>query len=90
LFRIFLVFAIVVTTLVVAKDRHWFERTGVLGHCAVVSGPAGDSGQWWSCEEGWLSGYPRLDADGCTRNRRPPGREVWRCPEPLVTTPGAF
>jgi hypothetical protein len=89
-FRIFLVFAVIVTLLVLARDRQWFERTGVLGHCAVIAGPAGDSGQWWSCQEGWLSGYPRLDGDGCTRDRRPPGREVWRCPAPLVTSPGAF
>jgi hypothetical protein len=90
LFRIFLVFAVIATTLVLAKERHWFEQAGLLGQCAIVAGPAGDAGQWWSCREGWLSGYPRLDADGCTRERRPSGREVWRCPVPLVTTPSAF
>jgi hypothetical protein len=89
-FRIFLVAAAAVTLMVFARDRDWFEKAGVLGSCVVVAAPAGDGSQWWSCEEGWLSGFPRLDADGCTLERRPAGREVWRCPAPLTSEPTTF
>ena len=89
-FRIFLVGASIVTLLVLAKERQWFEQAGLLGRCAVVAAPPGDGGQWWSCEEGLLSGYPRLDADGCTIQNRPAAREVWRCPVPLESAPGGL
>jgi hypothetical protein len=89
-FRIFLVFAAAATVLVLAKERHWFEQTGVLGSCTRAYAPPGDTGQWWSCEEGWLSGYPRLEKEGCRIERRPAAREVWRCPLPLTTAPSGF
>ena len=88
--RIFLVGAAIVTVFVFAKRDHWLERAGLVGTCEIISAPAGDTGQWWSCKEGLVSGYPMLTQENCDSREVVAKRELWRCPTPLTQVPGAF
>jgi hypothetical protein len=88
--KIILVAVLIAGTLALAKSNHWFERMGVLGSCTVLRSPRGDEGQWWACKQGVLTGYPVLRKDGCDPKGVQAGQEVWRCPAPLATVPGAF
>ena len=38
--------------------------------------------------KGVLTGFPALESDGCDSIRIVQHEEVWRCPAPLVSTPG--
>jgi hypothetical protein len=86
--RPLLVAALIVATLALAKERHWFDRAGVVGSCEVIAGPWGDTGEWWSCHEGFLTGFPRLERDNCEFKGAFVGEEVWRCVVPLKHSPG--
>ncbi len=88
--RIFLVGAAIVTVFVFAKRDHWLERAGLVGTCELAAVPAGDTGQWWSCREGLVSGYPALGQEGCDSRGVVAAREFWRCPTRLTQIPGAF
>ena len=88
--RIILVAALLVSALALAKQNHWFEKTGIVGTCAGLAAPRGDDGQWWSCEQGVLTGFPTLKRDSCESRAVAAGRQVWRCSTPLVTTPGGI
>lgn len=72
--------ALVGVGLFVAKEEQLFERVGLVGHCQVARGPAGDEGEWYACSEGLMSGFPSLVKDSCTREGRRTGYEYWRCP----------
>lgn len=91
LFKIALVGAALAAALVLLKQQHVFQRAGIIGSCEVVAAPAGESeqgGQWWSCSEGALTGFPSLTRDSCTRQLATGGREYWHCPAPLERPPG--
>jgi hypothetical protein len=88
--RIFLVGVAIVAVFVFAKRDHWWARTGLVGTCQLATAPAGDKGQWWSCREGILSGYPTLTQENCDSQGVVASREFWRCPTPLEQVPGAF
>ena len=63
LFKIALVGAVVAASLFLLKQQHVFQRAGIIGSCVVVAAPAGESseGQWWSCREGVITGFPIAD-----------------------------
>ena len=87
--RIFFVGAAIIAVFIVAKREHWLERAGLVGTCQVVPSPYGDTGQWWSCREGLVSGYPVLTRQQCDSRGIIATRELWRCPTPLAQVPGA-
>jgi len=78
--KIVVVFALVVAGLAVAQREHAFQKWGIVGTCEGVRAPGGDSGAWYACREGLLTGYPTLIGDECTFEARSPGVEYWRCP----------
>ena len=88
--KIILVAVLIAGTLALAKQNHWFERIGMVGTCTQLRAPSGDDGQWWSCKQGVLTGYPTLRKDGCAPKGTQGGQEVWRCPTPLATVPGGI
>jgi hypothetical protein len=88
--RIIIVAVLIVSVLALAKHNHWFEKAGIVGTCAEVRAPHGDEAQWWSCQQGVLTGFPSLRRDSCEPRGVAAGRQVWRCPTPLVTEPGGI
>ncbi len=87
---VFLKIAIVavafVALLAFAQQRAWFKRIGLTASCEVVQPPFGASdagGQWWSCREGVLSGYPNLERDNCRNKGIVSSHQVWWCPVPI-------
>lgn len=86
--KLVLVAVAIAVTLAVAKNQGWFHRAGFVGSCDVVRGPLGDTGEWWSCTEGFLTGFPRLERDNCEFRGAFVGEEVWRCAVPLRNRPG--
>jgi hypothetical protein len=90
LFKIALVGALLAAALFLLQQQQVFQRAGVVGHCTVVGAPAGQdvTGQWWSCAEGVLTGFPSLARDSCQYRFSQPDRQVWYCPAPLERAPG--
>ena len=86
--RIFFVGAAIVAVFVFAKRDNWLQRAGLVGTCQITPTPFGDTGQWWSCREGLVSGYPVLTRQQCDSRSIIASREMWRCPIPLTTVPG--
>lgn len=85
--KIALVGAFIAVMLGVAKQQHWFQRAGIVGRCQVVSTPFGQTGQWWSCSQGILTGFPTLERDQCDSAGFAGKRQLWRCPEPIDAAP---
>jgi hypothetical protein len=81
--KIILVCVAIVGTLAVAQRQHWFEQAGFVGGCSLAPTPPGEFGQWWSCKEGVLTGYPSLIRDNCSLKVVTGARQVWRCPQPI-------
>jgi hypothetical protein len=91
LFKIALIGTALAAALFLLKQQHVFQRVGVVGSCTVISAPAGepeDGGQWWSCRQGGLTGFPSLTRDSCESRFFRAGREIWYCPAPLEQPPG--
>ena len=88
--RIFFVGAAIIAVFVFAKRDHWLERAGVLGSCQLVRTPYRETGQWWSCREGMVSGYPVLTGQQCDSQGVVAARELWKCQKPLSSVPSAF
>ncbi len=90
LLKIALVGVAIAVMLGVAKQQRWFERAGLVSSCMIVSAPAGQpsEGAWYSCSDGLLTGLPTLEGDSCTSTGIVAGRETWRCPVVLASTPG--
>ena len=75
--------------MVVARDQRWAARAGVTGNCITTQPPSSEpAGSWYACKQGVLTGFPALESDGCDSIRIVQHEEVWRCPAPLVSTPG--
>ena len=88
MFKLILTAIAIVVALVFAKEEGLFERSGIVGECEVIAAPFGDTGEWWSCSEGFLTGFPRLERDNCNFRGAFVGEEVWRCAIPLTEKPG--
>jgi hypothetical protein len=78
--KLFIALIVIVGLLALAREEHMFEKWGVTGSCAVVRAPSGDTGAWYRCSEGLLTGFPSLLGDECTYELRAKGYEYWRCP----------
>ena len=90
LFKIALIGVGFAAALFLLKQQHVLQRTGIIGSCTEIAAPAGESrtGQWWSCREGTITGYPSLTLDDCDSVFFRAGREVWRCSRALERNPG--
>jgi hypothetical protein len=88
--KIVLAAVAIVVVMVVAQDRHWAQRTGVVGTCTTTNAPrSSPGGVWYACKQGLLNGYPSLEADNCTIVGDAGKREYWQCEAPLRSVPGA-
>jgi len=88
LIKIALVGVAIVAVLAVSKQQHWFERVGVTGRCTLVAAPGGETGQWWRCRQGVLTGFPTLPEDQCSTEGYARDDQLWRCTTPLTNVPG--
>jgi hypothetical protein len=84
--KIIAVAAMIAVALVTAKQQRAMERSGILSKCSIVATPVGEEGEWRSCTQGILTGFPSLEMDSCERVGRSPGHEFWRCPVPLTVS----
>jgi len=87
-----IVFAGVAITalMVVAQDRNWPQKVGVISVCGATAAPvSAPNGYWYSCKEGIVNGFPNLEGDNCTTFGIVHRREVWRCNAPVRSLPGA-
>jgi hypothetical protein len=83
LLKIAIVAAGIAGLLVMAQSQRWFERAGLLSHCEVTAAPYGTrlhGGQWWSCTEGAISGFPNLRRDHCESKGVIGHAQLWYCP----------
>jgi hypothetical protein len=79
-----LAFSLVVIAVMVAiKDGRMLERAGLVGSCAAVATPEGQTGFWHSCKEGRLEGRPDLSRKSCKSLGLVGSVEYWRCPTPI-------
>jgi len=84
----FVAFAII-AVMVVARDQRWAARAGVTGSCTATQAPSGDqSGAWYACKQGVLTGFPSLEGQACQATVIVMHQEVWHCVAPLVSQPG--
>lgn len=82
--RIVLVTAALAAGLAFAKDARVLERAELVGTCAPVAAPAGDTGAVYaSCRPGRLEGRPDLTRRSCVSQGTAGRVEVWRCPAPV-------
>jgi hypothetical protein len=82
--RVILICVLIAAFLAYAKNEQYFERAGIVHTCKPIAAPAGQDGDWQSCEQGLIDGFPDLSLDACERMGRTTGREFWRCPVPLT------
>jgi hypothetical protein len=83
LLKIALIAALIATALVVVRQQRVLENAGLIGYCSQVATPVGQTGVWHECHSGKITGTPGLSLGSCTRIRREPDRDVWRCPTAL-------
>lgn len=87
--KIALIAVAIVALMVVARDQRWAARAGVTGNCVSTPPPSSEpAGAWYACKQGVLTGFPALEGDGCDSIKIVMHEEIWRCPAPLVSTPG--
>ena len=86
LIKIGIVAAAIAGLLVMAQSQRWFERAGLMSHCEVSMAPYGTrlQGQWWSCTEGAISGFPSLRRDHCESKGLIGHTQLWYCPNPIA------
>ncbi len=88
--RIVLVGAAIIVLMVVAQDRRWPQKVGVVAVCSAVGAPSSaPTGFWYSCKQGIVNGFPNLEADHCAYIGVVQHREIWQCDVPLASLPGA-
>jgi hypothetical protein len=86
LLRIIIVGGLLIAALVVVKQERVLARFGVVGKCIVTATPYGEKvteGQWWSCNEGTLTGFPVLDRKSCETRGFRGEFQIWYCPAPI-------
>ena len=86
--KIFLVAALAVAGMVAIKDGA-LRRFGLVGGCVPVSVAGAGESSYLACTSGRLAGYPDLTKQSCVDIGFTRGRDLWRCPAPVVSsTPG--
>jgi hypothetical protein len=85
LIRIFLVAALVIAGMVAIKDGA-LRRVGLVGGCVPVVVTSGGDASWVACTRGRLEGYPDLSKQSCVYAGASGGRDLWRCPAPIVSS----
>ena len=83
--KIFLVAALVAAGMVAIKDGA-LRRFGLVGGCVPVSVANGGDYSYLACTSGRLAGYPDLTKQSCVYLGVTGGRDLWRCPAPLVAS----
>jgi hypothetical protein len=78
----------VVAVMLVIKDGRAMRRIGLVGSCATVSAPAGQTGDWERCTKGKLQGAPDLSRQGCQSAGTLDADEYWKCPAQIGSAPG--
>ncbi len=81
--RVFVLSLLVIAVMVAVKDGRVLARAGLVGSCAAVAAPAGQTGYWHACKEGKLEGRPDLSRKSCKSLGLVGTVEYWRCPTPL-------
>jgi hypothetical protein len=81
--RFALVAAVIAGGLGLVQQKQVLQNAGLLGSCAQIATPAGQSGVWHECVSGKLTGTPGLSRGSCTRLQHAPARDLWRCPTAL-------
>jgi hypothetical protein len=81
--RIVLVAAVIAASLVFVQQKRVLQNAGLTGYCAGIATPSGQSGYWFECRPGSLTGAPELSRSSCVRASRLGEVERWRCPAPL-------
>jgi hypothetical protein len=81
--RIVLVAAVIAASLVLVQQKRVLENAGLTGYCASIATPSGQSGYWFECRPGSLTGTPELSRSSCVHASRRGDVERWRCPTPL-------
>ena len=85
LIRIFLVAALVIAGMVAIKDGA-LRRAGLIGGCTAVDVRGSSDASWMACKSGRLEGYPDLTKQACVYAGVTGGRDLWRCPAPIVSS----
>jgi hypothetical protein len=83
--KIFLVAALVAAGMVAIKDGA-LKRFGLVGGCVSVSVSNGGDYSYLACTSGRLAGYPDLTKQSCMYLGVNGGRDLWRCPAPVVAS----
>jgi len=83
--RVAIVVALLAAAMVAVRQGQVLQNAGLVGYCKRVVTPRGQTGVWHECVPGKLTGTPGLSLESCTRVRRTPAGELWRCPTPLAT-----
>ena len=81
--RIVLVAALIAASLVVVQQKRVLQNAGLTGYCTSIATPSGQSGHWYECRPGSLTGTPELSRRSCVHASRRGEVERWRCPTPL-------
>lgn len=74
---------LVLAVMVAVKDGRTLEKFGLVGSCAPVATPGGQTGYWHACKEGKLEGRPDLTRKSCLSAGLIGTVEYWRCPTAL-------
>jgi hypothetical protein len=80
--RILVAATFAMLAMVVVRDGRLLEQAGLLGSCASVATPAGQSGYWQACRAGRLDGHPDLSRRLCKSRSLAADVEFWRCVTP--------
>jgi hypothetical protein len=81
--RVVVASLLVIAVMVAVKDGRALEKAGLVGSCAAVAAPGGQTGYWHACKEGKLEGRPDLTRKSCLSAGLIGTVEYWRCPTPL-------
>jgi hypothetical protein len=82
-FKLLLVAAVALAVMVAVKDGRILAEAGLRGSCVPLASPAGQSGAWYACSEGRVTGRPDMSRHDCTAQGLRGDLEVWRCPAAL-------
>ena len=69
-----------------AQNQNWWQRAGLMSRCVQTTAPYGSqraAGQWWSCREGVISGFPSLVRYSCDSKGIYGKTQIWYCPTPI-------
>jgi len=84
---IFLISVAIFVAMLAAAHRWNTTGGGLFADCRVVPTPVGETGQWWGCRAGALSGQTDLGRSGCDRRQRVGPVQLWSCRAPFRGSP---